>query len=391
MSQKEDPSKDQGTPKAGQLSSLQTPPPTPSPIKAASAALSPGAESSSRGPSCLELPKEEPTARVKAKSAHQRPLSIDLSDGVNRDEEFQRLFEFPPSEKLVEDFSCAFQRKVLRQGRMYITQKHIAFHSVLDCKFALDFGDVTSIEKRKTLQLFNNAIEVATTGGTYFFTSFVFRDQAYEVLQDLLQLYRQRRNSKSGRARSSENSPAKTVAPAEPLPSPDPDPKRSAVAEEQRDSCAEDNSDEDEDEDEEEEDESDAEPETSALLGGSERLSETPKLTAKPPLGSPNMVPLSAPGSSRDGGSRQPSARTPAVGTPLKGSPPIETIDAPPAPSPLDLSEPQAGRRSPHRRAESWPVAPGVPQPPLSPKGGGSPRLHCSADLTGKLPPVPSA
>eukprot|EP00993_Chasmostoma_nieuportense_P003655 NODE_435_length_2239_cov_33.409091_g405_i0.p1 GENE.NODE_435_length_2239_cov_33.409091_g405_i0~~NODE_435_length_2239_cov_33.409091_g405_i0.p1 ORF type:complete len:735 (-),score=196.63 NODE_435_length_2239_cov_33.409091_g405_i0:35-2188(-) len=120
-------------------------------------------------------------------------------DIINKGAEFHRLFEFSPNEKLVEDFSCAYDKTILRQGRLYITQNHVAFYSMVGIKLSIDFDDIIKIEKKKTMGLFNNAIQITTNPDIcHYFTSFIFRDQAFKILNDLWNLY-QRRN-KAGKA-----------------------------------------------------------------------------------------------------------------------------------------------------------------------------------------------
>eukprot|EP01012_Entosiphon_sulcatum_P065481 TRINITY_DN94439_c0_g1_i1.p1 TRINITY_DN94439_c0_g1~~TRINITY_DN94439_c0_g1_i1.p1 ORF type:complete len:702 (+),score=99.34 TRINITY_DN94439_c0_g1_i1:118-2106(+) len=104
---------------------------------------------------------------------------------ADRGTEFQRLFP-ELSGTHMEDFSCAYQKVLLRQGRLYITQHNIAFYSVMATKFYIPFSEVEAIEKKVTLQLFHNAIQITTKSGEiHFFTSFIFRDQAHKILTDL--------------------------------------------------------------------------------------------------------------------------------------------------------------------------------------------------------------
>jgi hypothetical protein len=44
--------------------------------------------------------------------------------------EMHKLFkELPESEKLLDDYSCALQREILAQGRMYLTQSYLCFYA----------------------------------------------------------------------------------------------------------------------------------------------------------------------------------------------------------------------------------------------------------------------
>jgi len=112
----------------------------------------------------------------------------------NKEEEnFRELFgdDIPHNEQMIEAFSCALQKdKIsLSQGRLYITRSVIAFHAQIfgvTTKFVIPFSTIKNVSRRNTAYVIPNAIEIETTDQTYFFTSFIFRDQAYLVISDTL-------------------------------------------------------------------------------------------------------------------------------------------------------------------------------------------------------------
>jgi len=104
--------------------------------------------------------------------------------------EFHQLFEskLDKDEMLIEDFTCALQKeRMLVHGRIYISEKHVCFYSQL---FGVTLKVIPLIEiielfKRNTALVFPNAIEIVTREKSkHFFTSFIFRDQAYQSLWD---------------------------------------------------------------------------------------------------------------------------------------------------------------------------------------------------------------
>lgn len=71
-------------------------------------------------------------------------------------------------EPFIEEFSCALQQGVPRQGKLFLTAKHLFFYSkMLKLKTAekLDFSKITGIEKKKTFTI-PNAIEIKTEDAT---------------------------------------------------------------------------------------------------------------------------------------------------------------------------------------------------------------------------------
>ena len=79
-------------------------------------------------------------------------------------------------------YSCALNREILVQGRMFIGEEHVCFYANIlgwVTSVVISFRDIVAIDKRNTALLFPNAIQIATLHHRYFFTSFVFREQAF--------------------------------------------------------------------------------------------------------------------------------------------------------------------------------------------------------------------
>lgn len=83
-----------------------------------------------------------------------------------RNADFHDLFPaLPRNELLVEDYSCAWQKEVLIQGRMYISQRHINFYAnILGWVHAVEIPmeDIISVEKKNVAGIIPNSIEITT-------------------------------------------------------------------------------------------------------------------------------------------------------------------------------------------------------------------------------------
>ncbi|XP_069491988.1 protein Aster-C isoform X2 [Ambystoma mexicanum] len=108
---------------------------------------------------------------------------VSSSTYKQRSEEFRRLFkELPETERLLVDYACALQRDILLQGRIYLSENWLCFHSNIfrwETSISFHLKDITSMTKEKTARLIPNAIQIITENDKYFFTSFAARDRSY--------------------------------------------------------------------------------------------------------------------------------------------------------------------------------------------------------------------
>ncbi|XP_070202232.1 protein Aster-B-like [Littorina saxatilis] len=104
----------------------------------------------------------------------------------SRSEDFRKTFkEIPRDERLIVDYSCAMQKDILVQGRMYISQNWVCFYANIfrwETVLAIPCRDITAITKERTARVIPNAIQITTTSDKYFFTSFGARDKTYMML-----------------------------------------------------------------------------------------------------------------------------------------------------------------------------------------------------------------
>ncbi|XP_036377252.1 protein Aster-C [Megalops cyprinoides] len=107
-----------------------------------------------------------------------------------RSEELRRLFrELPESERLLVDYACALQRDILLQGRLYLTENWLCFHSNVfrGTTIAVSWEDITTMSREKTARLIPNAIQICTEGEKLFFSSFTSREKSYQGIFRLWQ------------------------------------------------------------------------------------------------------------------------------------------------------------------------------------------------------------
>ncbi|KZT63949.1 hypothetical protein DAEQUDRAFT_815349 [Daedalea quercina L-15889] len=111
-----------------------------------------------------------------------------------RNQDFHELFpSVPEGDYLIEDYGCALQREILIQGRLYVSENHLCFHANIFgwiTDLCIPMYDVTALEKRMTAFVIPNAILVTTTQQKYTFTSFLSRDNTYDVIYNVWRLAR---------------------------------------------------------------------------------------------------------------------------------------------------------------------------------------------------------
>eukprot|EP00736_Rhodelphis_marinus_P010868 Rmarinus@m.23911 len=115
-------------------------------------------------------------------AAHPSPSSSDIT--------FQK-FGLPASENKIQDYACALQKKLLRQGKIFLTQHYICFYSSIfgqRIKLIIPFLEVANMKKTcdPVTGLISNAIEITTRDlRQYLFASFISRDDAYNLMVEL--------------------------------------------------------------------------------------------------------------------------------------------------------------------------------------------------------------
>ncbi|KAK7123762.1 hypothetical protein R3I93_022010 [Phoxinus phoxinus] len=123
-------------------------------------------------------------------TAPQSPEALIYSSYKQRSDEFRKLFkEVPESEKLIADYTCALQKDILLQGRIYLTENCFCFYSHVfrGTKIMVNMKDVTSMSREKTAKWIPNAIQISTNSEKLFFSSFPSREKSYQGIFRLWQ------------------------------------------------------------------------------------------------------------------------------------------------------------------------------------------------------------
>lgn len=85
----------------------------------------------------------------------------------------------------ISDYSCALQRDILVQGRLYVSKNYVCFHANIlgwETHVSIKWKDVTAITKEKTALVIPNAISISTAKEKFFFATFASRDKSFLML-----------------------------------------------------------------------------------------------------------------------------------------------------------------------------------------------------------------
>ncbi|XP_074862720.1 GRAM domain-containing protein 2A isoform X2 [Carettochelys insculpta] len=102
--------------------------------------------------------------------------------------QYHKLFkDIPMEESVLKVCSCALQRDILIQGRLYISPNWLCFYANLfgkDIKVVIPVVSVQLIKKHKTARLLPNGLAITTSASRkYIFVSLISRDSVYDVLR----------------------------------------------------------------------------------------------------------------------------------------------------------------------------------------------------------------
>uniref|UniRef100_A0A8C7XJT2 GRAM domain containing 2B n=1 Tax=Oryzias sinensis TaxID=183150 RepID=A0A8C7XJT2_9TELE len=129
--------------------------------------------------SLLTSVQTDADSKLDRKKSHYSQLSKSNSH-------YHKIFkEISKDEQLRQSYTCALQKDILYQGRMFVSDNWICFHSKVfgkDTKIAIPVTSITNIKKTKTAILLPNALVVATAHDRYVFVSFLSRDNTYKFL-----------------------------------------------------------------------------------------------------------------------------------------------------------------------------------------------------------------
>ncbi|XP_065126370.2 GRAM domain-containing protein 2B isoform X1 [Paramisgurnus dabryanus] len=120
------------------------------------------------------------------KCERRKPQSYQF---LRTNSQYHKVFkDIREEEELLQSYTCALQKDILYQGRLYVSDNWICFYSKVfgrDTKIAIPVTSVTVIKKTKTAILVPNALVISTAHERYAFVSFLSRDTTYKVLMSV--------------------------------------------------------------------------------------------------------------------------------------------------------------------------------------------------------------
>uniref|UniRef100_A0A8R1E6G2 GRAM domain-containing protein n=3 Tax=Caenorhabditis japonica TaxID=281687 RepID=A0A8R1E6G2_CAEJA len=99
---------------------------------------------------------------------------------------FALELQYSARSKIFPAYSCAYQREILAQGRMFISQFNVCFYANIigwETTLVIPMKDIKLIKKMKAAFIFPNSIQFENENDEkHFFASFINRDKSYQVL-----------------------------------------------------------------------------------------------------------------------------------------------------------------------------------------------------------------
>ncbi|KAK2888045.1 GRAM domain-containing protein 2B-like [Channa argus] len=103
--------------------------------------------------------------------------------------QYHKLFkDVDKDELLKQSYTCALQKDILYQGKMFVSDNWICFHSKVfgkDTKISIPVTSVTFIKKTKTAILVPNALVIEAASEQHVFVSFLSRNTTYKFLKSI--------------------------------------------------------------------------------------------------------------------------------------------------------------------------------------------------------------
>ncbi|XP_067249528.1 GRAM domain-containing protein 2B [Chanodichthys erythropterus] len=121
-----------------------------------------------------------------SKCERRKPQSC---QSLRTNSQYHKVFkDISEDEHLRQSYTCALQKDILYQGRLFVSENWICFHSKVfgkDTKIAIPVSSVTVIKKTKTAILVPNALVISTAHERHVFVSFLSRDTTFKVLMSV--------------------------------------------------------------------------------------------------------------------------------------------------------------------------------------------------------------
>ncbi|KAJ3401151.1 TBC1 domain member 9, partial [Chytriomyces hyalinus] len=103
---------------------------------------------------------------------------------------WKQTFRLPDTERLVNFYACAHDKKLINQGWLYLSLSHICFYSFvfgMETKIIVELKDIEELHKDKSKRgVFSDAIRIQTKNKTeHFFSNLFSRDETFDLLEHL--------------------------------------------------------------------------------------------------------------------------------------------------------------------------------------------------------------
>ncbi|NXI36314.1 GRM2B protein, partial [Galbula dea] len=153
---------------------------------------------------------DSPVLTMDIKSDFKMERKKRASNQLKANAHFHKLFlDVPIDEPLKQSFTCALQKEILYQGKLFLSENWICFHSKVfgkDTKISIPVLSVTLLKKTKTALLVPNAVIIATVTDRYMFVSLLSRDTTYKLLKSICRHLEDASMGNSPNPSSAENS-----------------------------------------------------------------------------------------------------------------------------------------------------------------------------------------
>ncbi|GAB64500.1 hypothetical protein PCYB_012330 [Plasmodium cynomolgi strain B] len=92
----------------------------------------------------------------------------------------------------IKTYSCALMKKILLQGKMFITHDSVYFMSLFDSLFSkisivrIPYESIVAVQKMSVFNFIPNALKIVAKNKSFVFTSFVHRDHAHDFIMHMM-------------------------------------------------------------------------------------------------------------------------------------------------------------------------------------------------------------
>ncbi|ANQ05735.1 Tubulin gamma chain [Plasmodium coatneyi] len=96
----------------------------------------------------------------------------------------------------IKTYNCALMKRILLQGKIFITHDGVYFMSLFDSLFSkisivrIPYESIEAVKKMSVFNFIPNALKIVVKNRSFVFTSFVHRDHAYDFIMDMVRDHR---------------------------------------------------------------------------------------------------------------------------------------------------------------------------------------------------------